>query len=98
MNNQRLYNILLASRTTEKTHEQAEKYKQITFRVAKDATKTEIKTAVEKIFNVIVDAVRICNVKGKTKKFKQRPGKRSDWKKAMVSLHEGHDINLAEFK
>lgn len=98
MNNRRLYNILQGSRTTEKTHDQAEKYRQITFRVAKDATKTEIKTAVEKIFNVVVDAVRVCNVKGKTKKFRQKQGSRSDWKKAMVFLQAGHDINLAEFK
>jgi large subunit ribosomal protein L23 len=98
VNNRRLYNVLQGSRTTEKTHEKAEKYKQITFRVAKDATKTEIKKAVEKIFNVAVEAVRVCNVKGKTKKFRQRQGCRSDWKKAMVSLREGHDINLAEFE
>jgi large subunit ribosomal protein L23 len=98
VNNQRLYNILQGARTTEKTHDQAEKYHQITFRVVKNATKIEIKKAVEEIFKVGVEAVRICNVKGKVKKFRQRQGCRSDWKKAMVSLREGHDINLAEFK
>jgi large subunit ribosomal protein L23 len=98
VNNRRLYNILNGSRITEKTHTKEEKYKQITFRVAKDATKTEVKYAVEKIFSVVVKAVRICHVKGKTKKFRQKQGSRSDWKKAMVSLQEGHDINLAEFE
>ena len=98
MNNRRLYNILQGSRTTEKSVEKAEKYKQITFKVLPDANKLEIKQAVEKIFNVAVTAVRICNVKGKAKKFRQTKGCRSDWKKAMVSLKEGHDINLAEFE
>ena len=98
MNNQRLYNIIQGSRTTGKTVEQAEKYRHITFKVTKNATKIEVKKAVEKIFNVAVSAVRICNVKGKTKKFRQREGSRPDWKKAIVSLQEGHDINLAEFE
>ena len=98
MNNQRLYNILQGSRTTEKSVEKAEKYKQITFKVVKNATKIEIKQAVEKLFNVAVSAVRVCNVKGKAKKFRQTKGCRSDWKKALVSLKEGHDINLAEFE
>lgn len=98
MNNTRLYNILQGSRTTEKSVERAEKHKQITFKVINSATKTEIKYAVEKIFNVAVSAVRICNVKGKTKRFRQTSGIRSDWKKALVTLKAGHDINLAEFE
>ena len=98
MNNKQLYNILQGSRTTEKSVDRAENYKQITFKVTKSATKTEIKQAVEKIFKVAVEAVRICNVKGKAKKFRQTSGKRADWKKALVSLKKGHDINLAEFE
>ena len=98
MNNQRLYHILQGSRTTEKSVTNAEKCKQITFRVASNANKLEIKQAVEKIFKVVVKAVRVCNVKGKTKKFRQTEGRRADWKKASVSLAAGHDINLAEFK
>ncbi len=98
MNEKRLYTILLGSQTTEKSVRIADQSRQITFRVAKDATKIEVKNAVEKIFNVVVEAVRIINVKGKLKKFKQVEGRRKGWKKAMVSLKEGHDINLAEFE
>ena len=58
----------------------------------------QIKQAVEKLFNVVVDAVRVTNVKGKHKRFKQVSGKRSDWKKASISLQTGHDINVAEFE
>jgi large subunit ribosomal protein L23 len=98
MNEIRLYKVLIGPHTTEKSVSSAEKNRQITFRVAVDATKSEIKQAVEKLFNVIVDAVRVANVKGKTKRFKQMKGKRSDCKKASVSLLKGHDINIAEFE
>ncbi len=98
MNDIRLYNVLLGPHTTEKSVLAAEKRRQITFKVAVDATKTEIKQAVEKIFNVSVEAVRTTNVLGKRKRFKQIKGKRSDWKKASVSLQEGQDINIAEFE
>lgn len=98
MNEIRLYNVLLAPHTTEKSVLAAEKRRQVTFKVAVDATKTEIKQAVEKLFNVAVEAVRVANVQGKRKRFKQVSGVRSDWKKASVSLKEGHDINIAEFE
>jgi large subunit ribosomal protein L23 len=98
MNEVRLYKVLVGPYTTEKTVTAADKYRQISFKVAVDATKTEIKQAVEKLFNVAVEAVRVTNVKGKHKRFKQMPGKRSDWKKASISLQKGHDINLAEFE
>ena len=98
MNEQRLYNILLASYTTEKSVKLAEGYKQITFKVAKDASKIEVKQAVEKLFNVIVTAVRIINIKGKARQFKQRKGQCAGFKKALVFLEKGHDINLAEFE
>ncbi len=98
MNNKRLYSILFCGKTTEKSVRLADKYKQLTFSVKRNSTKIEIKYAVEKIFNVLVDKTRIINVKGKVKKFKQIEGRRSSWKKAIVSLKEGHDINLAEFE
>lgn len=98
MSNMRMYKILLGPHTTEKSLTAAEKHKQITFRVAKDATKAEIKSAVEKLFNVVVDSVRVVNMKGKVKRFKHREGKRSDWKKASVFLAAGQDINMAEFE
>lgn len=98
MNDIRLYNVLLGPHTTEKSVLAAEKRRQVTFKVAKDATKTEVKKAVEKLFNVVVEAVRVSNVKGKKKRFKGIKGARSDWKKASVSLQQGQDINLAEFE
>ncbi len=98
MNDIRLYNVLLGPHTTEKSVTAAEKFRQISFKVAVDATKKEIKQAVEKLFNVVVEAVRVTNVKGKRKSFKQMKGKRSDWKKASISLQKGHDINVAEFE
>lgn len=98
MNEIRLYKVLLGPHTTEKTVTAAEKYRQISFRVAVDATKHEIKQAVEKLFNVVVESVRVTRVQGKSKRFKQMIGRRSDWKKASVSLQMGHDINIAEFE
>ena len=98
MNEIRLYKVLIGPHTTEKSVTAAEKKRQISFRVAVDANKQEIKQAVEKLFNVVVDAVRTTNVKGKRKRFKQMNGKRSDWKKASISLQKGHDINVAEFE
>ena len=67
---------------------------QITFKVVGDATKPEIKAAVEGLFGVKVLAVNTSVVKGKTKRFRGRPGQRSDWKKAMVRLAEGQSIDL----
>ena len=66
----------------------------LVFKVAKDANKTEIKAAVEKLFEVEVTGVRTVNVKGKTKRHGMRMGKRSDWKKAYVTLKEGQDIDF----
>ncbi len=94
MNAERLMMVLREPHTSEKTTVIAEKLKQFTFKVLKDATKSEIKMAVEHIFNVKVKKVSIVNVKGKTKRFKQTSGKRSDWKKAFVSLHADQDIDF----
>jgi large subunit ribosomal protein L23 len=67
---------------------------QVTFKVTLDATKPEIKAAVEGLFGVNVTAVNTVVVKGKSKRFRGRPGQRSDWKKAIVSLAEGQSIDL----
>lgn len=94
MNEARMLKVLLAPHISEKSTMAAEQGNQIVFRVATDANKLEIKKAVEKMFDVAVDSVRVTNVKGKTKRFGQRPGRRSDWKKAYVTLKEGQDIDF----
>ena len=95
MNAERLLMVLREPHTSEKSTVIADKFKQITFKVLKTATKTEIKMAVEELFNVKVKNVSVINVKGKTKRFKQTTGKRSDWKKAFVTLHADQDIDFA---
>jgi len=90
----RLYKVLLAPRMTEKTTRLSESSNQYVFRVASDSNKIEIKAAVEKLFEVNVKSVRIVNVKGKSKTFKLRAGKRNDWKKAYVRVEEGQVIDL----
>ena len=94
MNSERLSMILREPHTSEKTTVMAEKFKQFTFKVLRNATKPEIKKAVEQLFNVKVSGVSVVNVKGKKKRFKQLSGQRSDWKKAFVSLHPGSDIDF----
>jgi len=90
---ERMYQCILAPLVTEKATLMSE-VGQYAFRVAIDASKPEIKQAVEGLFGVNVLAVNTLLVKGKTKRFKGRPGKRSDWKKAMVRLVEGQSIDL----
>lgn len=94
MNQEKLMNLLLAPRVTEKSTMVGEKYRQYVFKVLKTATKPQIRQAVELMFKVEVDSVQISNVKGKRKAFKQTVGKRSDWKKAYVKLKPGFDINF----
>ena len=94
MNNDRLCQILLSPRVTEKTTRVGEGSNQYVFHVVNDASKQEVKGAVEMLFDVNVEAVRIVNVKGKTKSFRMRPGKRSDWKKAYVRVQEGQVIDF----
>jgi large subunit ribosomal protein L23 len=89
----RMYEVIRAPLITEKTTNGSE-HGQVTFRVASDATKPEIKQAVEGLFKVKVKAVNTVNVQGKKKLFKGRPGVRGDWKKAIVSLVEGHKIDV----
>jgi large subunit ribosomal protein L23 len=93
--NANLYQVILAPHVSEKTTRVAEKNSQIVFRVRRDASKPVIKQAVEKMFNVQVEAVTVTNVKGKEKKFGKTPGRRQDWKKAYVRLKPGQDINFA---
>lgn len=98
MNEKRLYEVILGPLTTEKSVRVSDKYRQIVFKVARDATKDLVKQAIQKLFSVKVTAVQMVRLKGKHKQFKQRAGRRSDWKKAYISLAEGHDINLANFQ
>ncbi|MFK7996894.1 MAG: 50S ribosomal protein L23 [Granulosicoccus sp.] len=94
MNDQRLYQVLLAPHVSEKTAIAAEMEGRHTFRIANDASKLEVRKAVEKLFEVDVKSVQIINVRGKTKRFGAAEGKRSDWKKAIVRLAEGQDIDF----
>ena len=96
MNQERLMQVLLAPQISEKATYIAEKNEQVVFRVATDATKPEVKAAVELLFKVEVEAVRIANVKGKTKRFGRSMGKRNGWKKAYVSLKAGQEINFVD--
>lgn len=95
MNEERLMQVLLSPHISEKTTAAADALNQHVFKVATDATKTEIKQAVEKLFNVKVLKVQVVNVKGKSKRFGQRIGKRSDWRKAYIALEAGQDIEFA---
>jgi large subunit ribosomal protein L23 len=92
---ERLMSVLLTPHVSEKSSRVAERENQVVFRVRRDASKPEIKAAVELMFEVKVDAVRVVNVAGKAKRFGGRPGRRSDWKKAYVSLAEGQAIDFA---
>jgi large subunit ribosomal protein L23 len=94
MNKDRLCQVLLSPRVTEKTTLVGESGNQYVFHVAVDASKSEVKGAVEMLFEVDVESVRIVKVKGKNKSFRMRPGKRSDWKKAYVRVQEGQVIDF----
>ena len=96
MNQQRLMQVLLAPQISEKATYVADKHEQVIFRVATDATKPEIKAAVELLFKVDVESVQVANVKGKVKRFKGATGRRKGWKKAYVSLKPGQEINFVE--
>lgn len=95
MNEQRIYKVLIGPHISEKASMAAE-HNQVCFKVAPDATKPEIKKAVEKLFNVNVEAVRTTNIKGKTKLTKNGLGKRKDTRKAYVTLAEGQDIDFMD--
>jgi large subunit ribosomal protein L23 len=88
--------IILAPIVTEKATFVAEKNNQVAFRVIADATKPEIKAAVELMFKVQVEDVTVLNRKGKAKRFGKFVGRRRNERKAYVSLKDGQEINLAE--
>jgi len=93
LNNERKYEVIRRPVITEKATLLSE-HNQVTFVVAPDASKPEIKAAVEDLFKVKVTAVNTVTVKGKRKKFRGRAGQRSDVKKAMVTLADGHSIDV----
>ena len=98
-NQERLMQVILAPQVSEKATYIVEKHNQIIFRVVQDATKAEIKAAVElmwKTQNIEVEGVQVANVKGKEKRFGRFMGRRSNWKKAYVRLKTGQEINFAD--
>jgi large subunit ribosomal protein L23 len=94
MNEERLAKILLAPHISEKATTAADRRKQFVFRVAPEATKPEIKQAVEQMFSVQVEGVRVMNCRGKVKRQGVRLGKRANFKKAYVALKPGFDIDF----
>ncbi|MEK9941836.1 MAG: 50S ribosomal protein L23 [Arenicellales bacterium] len=94
MNMERLHQIILAPVISEKSTSAADLANQVVFEVLPNATKPEVRQAVEHQFNVKVEDVQIVNVRGKVKRFGRSPGKRRNWKKAYVRLAEGQDIDF----
>jgi large subunit ribosomal protein L23 len=94
-NPERLMQVLVAPQISEKSTFVGEKNNQFVFRVLPDATKPEIKAAVELMFKVEVNQVQTSNTKGKEKRFGRFVGRKRSWKKAFVSLKPGQEINFA---
>ena len=94
MNQERLLNVIRAPHISEKTAIASELANQYVFKVAVDATKPEIKAAVESVFSVTVEKVQVVNQKGKVRGTKNGMGRRNDWKKAYVSLADGQQIDF----
>lgn len=94
MNQERLMTILLGPHVSEKSTCIADASNQVTFKVLRDATKPEIKQAVELLFDTQVKSVTVANVKGKQKRFGKISGRRQDWKKAYVTLAPGQEIDF----
>ena len=90
-----LMNVVLAPVVSEKSTFVADKNRQYVFRVADDATKPQIKAAIELMFKIKVDDVTVLNVHGKERRFGRLTGRRRNWKKAYVRLAEGQEINFA---
>ena len=93
MNNEKILAVLRAPLVSEKTA-RIQEINQYVFEVAKTATKADVKSAVESLFNVTVESVNVMNVKGKNKTFRNRAGRRGDWRKAYVRLAEGQTIDV----
>ena len=96
MNEERLMRILLAPVVSEKSTRVADESRQAVFKVVKDASKSEIRRAVELMFEVEVERVTTATVNGKRKTFQRRPGRRPDWKKAYVTLKPGQDVDFLQ--
>jgi large subunit ribosomal protein L23 len=94
MNQERLMKVLLAPHVSEKSTIVADQNNQYVFKVATDATKLEVKNAVQQMFKVDVDCVKMVNVKGKIKRFGRTEGRRGDWKKAYVTVKSGQEIDF----
>ena len=95
MNKERLMQVLLGPVISEKSALMADSANQFCFKVAQDANKKEIRNAVELMFDVDVEDVKVVNIKGKNKRFGQIQGKRSDTRKAYVRIKDGQDIDFA---
>ena len=93
MNTERLYSVLLEPHISEKVSNLGDKSNQYAFKVARDATKAEIKAAVEKIFSVSVEGVSTLNVRGKVKRSLRGISKKKGWKKAYVRVASGQEID-----
>ena len=97
MNPERMYQVILGPHVSEKSAMMTERNNQYVFKVAIDASKPEIKEAVEAVFKVVVSDLQVLNVKGKTKRSARgRIRRKSDWKKAYVRLEAGHEIDFAD--
>ncbi len=94
MSRERLMSVLLEPHVSEKATRAADQANQVVFKVRRDATKGEIREAVEHLFEVKVENVQVVNQKGKAKRFGALRGRRSDWKKAYVRLADGQDIDF----
>jgi len=94
MNQDRLMKVLFSPVVSEKSTRVADAHRQFVFKVDKTASKPEVRKAVELMFDVKVDNVQVSNMRGKIKRHGKSSGKRSDWKKAYVTLAEGHDIDF----
>jgi large subunit ribosomal protein L23 len=93
MNREQLMSVLIAPHVTEKTSLAMQNHNQYTFRVRRDATKTDIRKAIELMFDVKVAGVQVVNETGKTRRFGRTLGRTQDWKKAYVSLAAGQTID-----
>lgn len=93
MNREQLMTVLIAPHVTEKTSLAMQNHNQYTFRVRRDATKVDIRKAVELMFEVKVEGVQVVNEPGKSRRFGRHAGRTQDWKKAYVSLAEGQSID-----
>ena len=93
--NEKVFSVLLAPRISEKPARLQEVTTQYVTEVSNDATKADVKVAVEQLFDVKVESVNVVNVKGKNKSFRNRTGRRGDWRKAYVRLADGQSIDVS---